>query len=43
MKDYSKGSVVPFLRVHYNGLLHATMQAYNKGRVGLFIPVHYNV
>jgi hypothetical protein len=43
MKDYSKGSVVPFLRVHYNGLVEASIQGYSIISVGSFILVHYNV
>jgi hypothetical protein len=42
MQGYSKGSVGPFILVHYNGLVEASMQGYSKGSVGPFIPVHYN-
>jgi hypothetical protein len=42
MQGYSKGSVLPLLPVHYNGLLEAPMQGYSKGSVGPFILVHYN-
>jgi hypothetical protein len=42
MQGYSKGSLGPFLPVHYNGLLEVCMQVYNNGSVGLFITVYYN-
>jgi hypothetical protein len=42
MQEYCKGSVGPFIPVHYNGLLEASMQGYSKGSVGPFISVHYN-
>jgi hypothetical protein len=34
--------VEPFIPVHYNGLLEASIQDYIKCSVGPFIPVHYN-
>jgi hypothetical protein len=42
MQGYSKGSKGPFIPVHYNGLVEASMQGYNRGSVGPLIPVHYN-
>jgi hypothetical protein len=42
MQGYSKGSVRPFIPVHYNGLVDASMQGYSKKSVGPFITVHYN-
>jgi hypothetical protein len=42
MQDYSKSSVGPFIKVHYNGQVEASMQGYSKGSVGPFITVHYN-
>jgi hypothetical protein len=42
MQGYSKGSVGPFIPVHYNGSLEASMQGYFKGSVGPLIQVHYN-
>jgi hypothetical protein len=42
MRDKSKGSVVSFILVHYNGQQEASMLGYIKGSVGTFIPVHYN-
>jgi hypothetical protein len=42
MQGYSKGSVGPFITVHFNGYVEASMQGYNKGSVGPFMMVHYN-
>jgi hypothetical protein len=42
MQGYSKGSVGPFLLVHYNGQLQASMLFYNKASMWQFIAVHYN-
>jgi hypothetical protein len=42
MQAYSKGSVGPFMTVHYNGYLEVSIQGYSKGSVGSFMTVHYN-
>jgi hypothetical protein len=42
MQGYSKGSVGPFIPVHYNCLVQASTQSYIKLSVGPFITVHYN-
>jgi hypothetical protein len=42
MQSYSKGSVEPFIPVHYNGNVAASIQGYNKGSVGPIIVVHYS-
>jgi hypothetical protein len=42
MQGYSKGSVGPFIPVHYNGLIQVSMQGYSKGSVGQFITIHYS-
>jgi hypothetical protein len=42
MQGYNKGSVRPFIPVHYNGLVEASMQGYSKGSVGHVILVEYN-
>jgi hypothetical protein len=34
--------VGPLLRVHYKGIVEASMQGYMKGSVGPLIPVDYN-
>jgi hypothetical protein len=43
MQGYSKGSVEPFVTVHYNGQVEASMEGYSKGSVGPLITVHFNV
>jgi hypothetical protein len=43
MQGYSKGSNVPFILVHFSGLLVACMQGYSNGSKKPFISVHYNV
>jgi hypothetical protein len=42
LQGYSKGSVGPFRRVHYNAQLEASMQGYSKRCVGPFVKVHYH-
>jgi hypothetical protein len=42
MLAYSKGSVVPFKTVHYNGYVEASMHGYNNCTVGPLKTVHYN-
>jgi hypothetical protein len=42
MEGYSKDSERPFIPVHYNDYVEASMQGYSKGSDGPFIPVHYN-
>jgi hypothetical protein len=42
MQDYSKGSLGPFMPVHNNYCVEASMQGYSKGILGPFITVHYN-
>jgi hypothetical protein len=42
MEVYSKGSVGPFMTIHYNGYVDASMEGYSKGNLGTFISVHYN-
>jgi hypothetical protein len=41
MQVYSKGSVGPFIPVHYNGLVEAYMIGYNKGSNVPFILLYY--
>jgi hypothetical protein len=41
MQVNSKGSTGPFIPVHYNGSIEASMQVYSKGSMGPFLPVHY--
>jgi hypothetical protein len=42
MHGYSNGSVGPYMMVHYNVKVEASVQGYTKGSVGPFITVHYN-
>jgi hypothetical protein len=42
MQGYSKVSVGPFVKVHYNGYVEAYKQGYSKGSLGPFITVSYN-
>jgi hypothetical protein len=42
MKGYSKGGVGPFIHLHYNVLVEASLQGCSKGSMGPFILVHYN-
>jgi hypothetical protein len=42
MHGYFKGSEGPFIPVHFNGLVEASMQGYSMCSEGPFIPVHYN-
>jgi hypothetical protein len=37
MQGYSKGSVGPFMTVHYNGYVEAFIKGYNKGSVVPFM------
>jgi hypothetical protein len=41
VQGYSKGSVRPFIPIHYNDLVEDPMQGYSKGSKGSFILVHY--
>jgi hypothetical protein len=41
MQSNSKVNVEPFIPVHYNELVEASMQCYSKGGAGSFIPVLY--
>jgi hypothetical protein len=40
MQGYIKGSVGPFITVHYNEYVES-MQGYSKGSVGPFMTVNY--
>jgi hypothetical protein len=40
MQGYSKGSVGPFMTVHYNAYVEVSKQGYNNGSLGPFITVH---
>jgi hypothetical protein len=42
MQGYNKGIVVPFITVHYNGYVEASMQGYSNSSVGPFMTVQYN-
>jgi hypothetical protein len=42
MQGYSKGSLGPFMLVHYNGYVETYMQTYSKGSLGPFMLVYYN-
>jgi hypothetical protein len=43
MQGYNKESLGPFMLVHYNRQVVASMQGYSKGSLGPFILVYYNV
>jgi hypothetical protein len=42
MQGYSKGSLGPYITVHYIGYVVASNQGYSKGSLGPSITVHYN-
>jgi hypothetical protein len=42
MQGNIKGSMGPFIAVHYNGFLKASVQGYSKVSVGPLITVHYH-
>jgi hypothetical protein len=42
MQGYSKGSVGPFMTVHYNVYVEGSLQVYSKVSLGFPIPDLYN-
>jgi hypothetical protein len=43
MQGYSKCSVGPFITVHYNGYVDASMQGYSNGSLGPSKTDHYYI
>jgi hypothetical protein len=42
MQGFSKGSKGPYITVHYNGYIEASMQGYSRGTEEPSLTVHYN-